>query len=114
MVQCCAGQRNTCGITICIDRTASSDYLYRLSPGEPERYEPTGHDTEYQRIDPTRWPEFGTQAASNGDLRIGASNGPPGPDGLCSQGYTYRGSNNEACGGDGNWRHTDLEVWVPL
>ena len=70
-------------------------------------YEPIpGANTLYQDVYPSVWPIFG-----NGyELRIGFS-GPPGTDGYCSQGATYRGSTNAACGGDGNWGHTDLEVW---
>jgi hypothetical protein len=108
--RCCAVQGNNCpgGFLGCTDHTSSSDYLYRLSPGEPERYETIpGGDTRYQRIDPTLWPVFGF----SGDLTIGYGNGPPGPGGWCNQGHTYRGSPNAACGGDGNWGHTDLEVW---
>ena len=104
--RCCEVEGNTCYGTSCIDRTASSDYLYRLSPGDPERYEPTGSDTKYQYASPTFWPTFG----SGYDLWIGA-NGPPGTDGCCTQGATYRGSPNAACGGQYNWGHTDLEVW---
>eukprot|EP01046_Picozoa_sp_COSAG06_P090326 COSAG06_NODE_36657_length_444_cov_1.098551_1_plen_90_part_10 len=36
-----ASEARPCAHTYCWDRTASSDYLYRLSPGDPERYEPT-------------------------------------------------------------------------
>jgi hypothetical protein len=109
--RCCAFQGNDCRISsYCRDYTASSDYLYRLSPGEPERYEtiPGGY-AEYQRVYPTWWPNFGSGA----DLSIGtgAAGGPPGGNYAdCQQGYTYRGSTNAACGGS-NWGHTDLEVW---
>eukprot|EP01046_Picozoa_sp_COSAG06_P009927 COSAG06_NODE_530_length_14570_cov_23.269435_18_plen_146_part_00 len=106
--RCCAVQGNICGSTYCIDRTASSDYLYRLSPGEPERYETIpGGSTNYQRATPTFWPYFGNGC----DLDIGYDNGPPGTGGYCSQGTTYRGSPDAACGGYQNWGHTDLEVW---
>ena len=117
--RCCAVQANYCDShDWCYGETASSDYLYRLSPGEPERYEPIpGGDTRYQYAHPIGWPTFG----SGYDLRIGY-NGPPGTNGYCDQGGTYRGSPNAACGGgwDGNgkpceglgcWGHTDLEVW---
>ena len=108
MERCCAVQGNYCNSNICVDRTSSSDYLYRLSPGEPERYEPIpGGDTHYQYVNPTRWPTFGY----GDDLAIGTNNGPPGAYGYCDQGVTYRGSRNAACGGDNNWGHTDLEVW---
>ena len=79
----------------CIDKTASSDYVYRLSPGEPERYAPTGSNRNYQSANPAWWPTFGA-------LNTGSSNGPPGSRVSCSQ---------EVCGGDSNWGHTDLEVW---
>ena len=105
--RCCAVQGNYCGSTYCDDYTSSSDYLYRLSPGEPERYEPIpGGDTEYQWAGPTNWPTFG----GGDDLTIGYD-GPPGAGGYCTQGNTYRGSPNAACGGAFNWGHTDLEVW---
>ena len=104
--RCCAVQGNNCLSSFCEDHTSSSDYLYRLSPGEPERYETTGDNAWYQYVYPTRWPIFGYD-----DLTIGAYNGPPGTDGYCDQGGTYRGSHNAACGGYHNWGHTDLEVW---
>ena len=66
--RCCEVEENACRTAnggYCYDRTASSDYLYRLSPGDPERYEPTGGDTSYQIAGPTYWPSFG-----NGDLGI--------------------------------------------
>ena len=108
MDRCCAVQGNECRGDSCTDRTASSDYLYRLSPGEPERYEPIpGGNTIYQEASPTSWPYFG----GTGDLRIGYDGPPGGTHGYCNQGGTYRGSNNEACGGYQNWGHTDLEVW---
>eukprot|EP01046_Picozoa_sp_COSAG06_P012223 COSAG06_NODE_711_length_12877_cov_16.318281_12_plen_148_part_00 len=105
--RCCAVQGNTCYSIACDDHTSSSDYLYRLSPGEPERYETIpGGNTRYQQAAPTLWPVFGDW----GDLVIG-SYGPPGANGFCDQGGTCRGSPNAACGGDSNWGHTDLEVW---
>jgi hypothetical protein len=95
-----------------VDQFASGDYIYRLSPGEPERYEPIpGRGTEYQNVAPVYWPFFGN---GGGDLVIGYT-GPPGTHGRCTQGPTYRGSPNAACGGGmGTWGHTDLEVWRPL
>ena len=106
--RCCAVQGNNCyGSDGCYDQTSSSDYLYRLSPGEPERYEPIpGDNTRYQLATPTYWPHFGY----GGDLEIGYD-GPPGTNGHCDQGVTYRGSPNAACGAQYNWGHTDLEVW---
>eukprot|EP01046_Picozoa_sp_COSAG06_P040517 COSAG06_NODE_4913_length_3867_cov_7.033439_3_plen_170_part_00 len=115
--RCCAVEGNDCydQYNTCIDRTASSDYLYRLSPGDPERYEPTGDDTWYQRAAPTFWPTFGygtdLSIGENNGYGNGYGNGPPGTNSQCFQGVTYRGSTNEACGGANNWGHTDLEVW---
>jgi hypothetical protein len=117
---CCETNPNDCYSNSCTDRTASSDYLYRLSPGDPERYEPIpGGDTAYQRPCPINWPHFGSGVLSIGrnvqvpDLYIGDS-GPPGTYGYCNQGGTYRGHPSAACGGYDNWGHTDLEVWRPL
>ena len=108
MERCCAIQGNDCASDWCIDQTSSSDYLYRLSPGDPERYEPIpGGDTQYQYAAPNSWPVFGGGV----DLSIGHNDGPPGYYGYCDQGTTYRGSPNAACGGHGNWGQTDLEVW---
>lgn len=110
--RCCAVQANECRSYDCYDHTASSDYLYRLSPGEPERYEtiPSTWETEYQYAKPSYWPRFG---GGDGDLAIGWG-GPPGTYGYCNQGGTYRGHPSAACGGYDNWGHTDLEVWRPL
>jgi hypothetical protein len=109
--RCCAVQGNECNSDACYDLTSSNDYLYRLSPGEPERYETIpGGDTHYQWADPTAWPTFGGGNEIGYDLCTGY-NGPPGTLGYCNQGTTYRGSWNAACGGHANWSHTDLEVW---
>eukprot|EP01043_Picozoa_sp_COSAG02_P058675 COSAG02_NODE_7343_length_3054_cov_1034.035533_5_plen_151_part_00 len=112
--RCCAVRGNTCDSGYCYDRISSSDYLYRLSPGEPERYETNhpGNTRGYQDVYASNWPSFGG-VKQNGpfDLLIGDNNGPPGLHGHCNQGDTYRGSHNAACGGYHNWGHTDLEVW---
>eukprot|EP01045_Picozoa_sp_COSAG04_P041312 COSAG04_NODE_12499_length_650_cov_0.346642_1_plen_102_part_10 len=80
--RCCAVQGNDCSWSgQCFDHASSSDYLYRLSPGEPERYETIpGGDTDYmyQKAGPTYWPSFGGGV----DLTIGY-NGPPGTNGYC-------------------------------
>eukprot|EP01046_Picozoa_sp_COSAG06_P010363 COSAG06_NODE_564_length_14246_cov_9.566693_15_plen_154_part_00 len=94
----------------CYDHTASSDFIFRLRPGEPERFLPTGtgmYATNYQYVSPSRWPAWG-----GNDLGMGF-NGPPGDGSYCYQGVTYAGSPNDACGRDSNWGPTDLEVWFP-
>ena len=121
---CCAVSGNTCcngqsgspcsGTGYCYDRSASSDFLFRLQPGEPERFLPKGGTgygaTVYQTVDPSWWRWGGDGFAEGNDLVMG-HDGPPGTDGYCDQGHTYRGSPNAACGGSNNWGHTDLEVW---
>ena len=111
---CCAANANCgdCGSGCCIDRSASSNFLFRLQPGEPERFLPKGGTsddaTRYQRVSQSDWPEWGW-----GDLVMGnmGRNGPPGTSGFCDQGTTYAGRPNEACGGNRNWGPTDVEVW---
>eukprot|EP01045_Picozoa_sp_COSAG04_P025371 COSAG04_NODE_3319_length_2939_cov_23.714085_2_plen_73_part_01 len=56
----------------CIDRASSSDWLFGLWPGPPQRFEPTGADTNYQNVGADRWPVWGS------DLAIGSSSGAPG------------------------------------
>ena len=114
MTACCAVSGNDCSTPSdpysCVDRSASSNFLFRLQPGEPERFLPKGgtgdHATRYQEVAPDSWPVWGV-----GDLDMGYNNGSPGHNGYCDQGTTYAGSPNEACGGNGNWAPTDVEVW---
>ena len=102
--RCCAVQGNGCVSDYCRDQTSSSDYLYRLSPGEPERYEPTpGGDGYYQTTDPSYWPWFG-YGSGGADLNIGYNNGPPGAGGYCDQGFTYHVENTW----DGSTGHTGI------
>ena len=108
---CCAVNGNDCSSNYCVDQTAASDFLFRLQPGEPQRFLPTGTGvdaTVYQYVGPGIWPSWG-----GGDLIMG-TDGPPGTGGSCHQGDTYAGSYNEVCGGGYNWGHTDLEVWYPV
>eukprot|EP01045_Picozoa_sp_COSAG04_P021891 COSAG04_NODE_2397_length_4209_cov_10.504380_3_plen_199_part_00 len=93
----------------CYDRASSSDWLFGLEPGPPQRFEPTGTDTDYQTVNAGSWPAWGGSA----DLNIGWDSGAPGPgsDVHCHQGGTYHGTDGEICGGDGNWGATDVEVW---
>eukprot|EP01045_Picozoa_sp_COSAG04_P024910 COSAG04_NODE_3186_length_3075_cov_2.017809_2_plen_133_part_00 len=78
---CCAVDGNEClrpGYDSCIDRVSSSDWLFGLWPGPPQRFEPTGTGpfaTEYQHARADRWPRWG----SNGpDLLIGLGGAPGG------------------------------------
>ena len=108
---CCAVAANSCYSDsygpYCYDRTAAEDFLFRLQPGAPERFDPiAGGDTDYQWVDPSEWPTWGH------DLAMGFGNGAPGQNnGYCDQGYTYAGSDNEVCGGSYNWGRTDVEAW---
>ena len=111
---CCAVAGNQChrdndGTPYeCVDRASSSDWLFGLWPGPPQRFEPTGTGTIYQRVTADEWPEWGNDA----DLVIGESGAPGGYDGYCHQGGTYRGTRCEICGGAENWGATDVEVWT--
>ena len=115
---CCAVHGNDChrdrskseGGPYCLDHASSSDWLFGLWPGPPQRFEPTGTDTDYQTVYAGWWPVWGNY----GDLVIGDESGAPaGADGFCIQGVTYRGTNGEICGGYRNWGATDVEVWYP-
>eukprot|EP01045_Picozoa_sp_COSAG04_P013551 COSAG04_NODE_966_length_9138_cov_6.958624_4_plen_95_part_00 len=77
----------------------------------PQRFEPAGTDTHYQTVVADRWPMWGD---GGDDLAIGTgSDAPGGSGGHCIQGGTFRGTDGEICGGDGNWGATDVEVWYP-
>ena len=114
MDACCAVDGNTwhCdepGYPNCVDRASSSDWLFGLWPGPPQRFEPTGTDKRYQGAAGDVWPEWGSA-----DLRIGDTSGAPGGSNAeCEQGTTYRGTHGEICGGFENWGATDVEVWYP-
>ena len=107
---CCAVPGNDCGSTYCHDRVSSSDWLFGLWPGPPQRFEPTGADTGYQLVVADFSPAWGYGS----DLAIGDTSGAPGGSyGRCDQGHTYRGTEGEICGGTHNWGATDVEVWYP-
>ena len=109
---CCAVPGNDCHSNPgwCFARTSSSDWLFGLWPGPPQRFEPTG--TDYQAVWADWWPRWGKGAPP--DLDIGATSGAPGGShGWCSQGNTYRGTDGEICGGRQNWGTTAVEVWYP-
>ena len=123
MDACCAVHGNECHRDhippYCYDRTSSSDWLFGLWPGPPQRFEPTGTRTDYQRVRADMWPAWGRLPTlhSNGvgDLTIGDTSGAPGgSDGYCDQGGTYCGTEGEICGGDRNGGATDVEVWYPI
>ena len=109
---CCAVHGNECNRDsnppYCVDRASSSDWLFGLGPGPPQRFEPTGTDTTYQTVYADQWPQWG----KHDDLWIGYS-GAPGVAGRCNQGGTYRGTDTEICGGTANWGATAVEVWYP-
>ena len=58
---CCAAHGNTCDKqnNRCIDHASSSDWLFGLWPGPPQRFEPTGYDDAYQHVRADYWPDFG-------------------------------------------------------
>jgi hypothetical protein len=113
---CCEDPLNDCttNITICTDRSSSQDFLFGLwMPGGkgPQRFLPTGNDIRYQYVSSDRWPEWG--GGSKIELRVGQQNGHlGGAFGACNP-LTFAGSDDEICGGGGNWGATQLEVWRP-
>ena len=113
MDACCAVHDNGCyrdgsPAPFCNDRASSSDWLFGLWPGPPQRFEPIRTGIYYQNVWVGAWPEWGD---GHGDLAIGG--GAPGDPGYCSQGPAYRGTHGEICGGERNWGATDVEVWYP-
>ena len=89
MDACCAVPANECrrpNDDSCVDRTSSSDWLFGLWPGPPQRFEPTGTDTTYQRIYTDAWPLWGIGGAiggdwgNYGDLAIGTSTNHEAPE----------------------------------
>ena len=88
------------------------DFLFRLQPGEPQRFLPMGTGsfaTQYQVVQRGRWPHWGYD-----DLYMGTNGPPGGAHAFCDQGNTYAGSFNETCGGGGKWGRTGLEAWYPV
>eukprot|EP01045_Picozoa_sp_COSAG04_P021892 COSAG04_NODE_2397_length_4209_cov_10.504380_4_plen_112_part_00 len=110
MDACCAVPGNDCQRDdgVCIDMTSSSDWLFGLGPGPPQRFEPTGGTHRwYQQVIVDWWPVWDQVA-------VGWTGGAPGGShGRCDQGGTYRGTVGEICGGHENWGATDVEVWYP-
>ena len=89
---------------------AAGDFLFRLGPGAgPVAYRPTGDHTGYQLRGPGYWPIWGGYPY---DLGFGYSGAlGQGNVARCDQGTTYAGEPNDACGGEGNWGATEMEVW---
>lgn len=107
--QCCKVRGNSCAVpNVCFcQESCAADFIFKLAPGDPTKYAPTGTDHDFQDAEPKHWPCWGT----GDDLLIGKS-GPPGQGAKCKQGHTYAGNESEACGGGvGTWGHTDIEVW---
>ena len=104
---------NDCSLDYCFDRHAASDFLFRLQPGEPQRFLPSGDGVDYHMAaragaDGVGWPQWG----GGPDLTMGYNDSPGGWGGWCDQGDTYAGSPNEACGGQPpNWGRTEVEAW---
>ena len=88
---------------------AEWDFLFRLGPGAgPVAYRPTGVGTHYQHRGPEDWPHWGYLPA---DLWFGGSGALGQRYASCNQGHTFAGEPNDACGGNGNWGATEMEVW---
>ena len=88
---------------------ATGDFLFRLGPGAtPVAYRPTGKNTYYQYRNPGYWPDWGSGLA---DLTFGRCGALGQINAWCYQGTTYAGEPNDACGGNGNWGATEMEVW---
>ena len=118
--QCCSKKGNRLLDQECIDQTSSGDFIFGLSPDQPERFGPKGGTKLYQTLDATGpWPWWGTVMSSGpgditkGDLNLGAQS--LGRGGACDQGNAYTGSGHQICGGDDSrgsaWGETDIEVW---
>ena len=112
MDACCAVPANGChrDPPYCHDRASSSDWLFGLWPGPPQRFETTGTITNYQYVTAVGWPSWGRDDLSINTLTSGA---PGGVGGACFQGRAYRGADSEICGGNTDWGATDVEVWYP-
>ena len=100
----------------CIDSTSSSDWLFGLWPGPPQRFKPTGTNTDYQWVEADFWPLWGGNDLSVGDSSTYPEGRHGTPGGECPHGDTYEEKRPETfCGdgGDGPWGATDVEVWYP-
>jgi hypothetical protein len=127
---CCSEPANRC-LTLemhdppaCFDYTHSETFLFRLAPGQPQRYGARHHQSttslshslgsanpasasmpdgwnHYRTVGPAWWPGFGYGP----DLSLGNRDL-----GFCDA-TTFEGVQNELCGGHDNWDGKVLEVW---
>jgi hypothetical protein len=103
---CCAVSGNDCKTYsgYCYDMNSSSDFIFGLSPGAPQRFGPKpGGAGVYQNVKAREWPAWGYGDA---DLTMGYGGGALGANGYCDQ-----GTPNEVCGGNRNWGPAQSEVW---
>ena len=110
--QCCAVPGNDCNTAQghCRDHTSTGNFIFRLGPGDPERFEainPPGAGEAYQECAVTFWPTFGYDAGWHADMFLGHDD--LGGWAYCHLGHAYRGSDQAACGGDPE--NPELEVW---
>ena len=87
---CCAVHGNDCHRDntdyrgpYCTDHTSSSDWLFGLWPGPPQRFEPTGTDTYYQTPGADIWPSWGINGLNIGTFYGNPSGVPGGSHGRC-------------------------------
>ena len=132
MDACCAVDGNDChrdrpysqgpwqGGPYCYDRASSSDWLFGLWPGPPQRFEATGTDPDYpkqyQWVQADFWPLWGGNDLSIGDSSVnpgGWQGTPGGLHGKCPHGDTYEEKRPERFCGNDYWGATDVEVWCP-
>ena len=106
---CCQRSGNECASDGCIDQTSSADFLFRLQPGDPQRFLPRPYGNTYYQYAVLSMGYTGPLATATSTWATPARSAPP--TGHCGQGYTYAGSNNEVCGGYNNWGETKIEVW---
>ena len=94
---------------------ATADFIFRLQSGSNvgapgEVYRPrAGGDPGYHARGPAHWPSWGMGFDLTFGFFGGLSSG-----GYCTQGRTYEGHANEACGGSFNWGQTEMEVWYHI
>ena len=111
---CCTVGGNYCraGEDTCGDYASSSDWLFGLWPGPPQRFEPIGTGKQYQSVGADQWPQWGHYGEELGVGRDGGS--PGGENGFCKKGDTYSVTDDLICGGFENWGATGVEVWYPV